>query len=165
MKNTRNRTRLIQFLFMSSCIVTLTACEEKPKEKAQDKPLAFKDEQECRKTHTEEECKKALEESKAKYAETAPKFTSKEECEKQYGPGKCAEGPHRHGEHGGGFFMPMMMGFMMGHMLGGHSQPALPPVVGGAKPGMGSATPPAGPRRAVTRGGFGSKGSFRSSGS
>lgn len=148
---THKISRVIQFLLIGTSVLTMTACDEKPK----DKPFAFKDEQECRKIHTEEECKKALEESKAKYAETAPKFTSKEECEKQYGPGKCAEGHH---EGGHGLFMPMMMGFMMGRMMGGVSQPALPPVVG-QNPTVRA------PSKPVKRGGFGSRGTFRSSGS
>jgi uncharacterized protein YgiB involved in biofilm formation len=46
---------------------------------------------------------------------TAPKFSRQEECEAQFGVGHC----ETRGEGGGSVFMPIMMGYMLGHMMGG----------------------------------------------
>lgn len=144
------RSKAINLVLLGSCVLALAGCDEKKDHHA----MGFKDEQECQKVHTVEECKKALEEGKRQYAQSAPKFISKEECEKQYGASKCVEAPGAHHEGGHSMFMPMMMGFMMGRMMGG-GQPAyvMPP---SNNYGAQQAAP-------ARRGGFGSSSSQYSS--
>ena len=52
----------------------------------------------------------------------APRFGRKQQCEQEFGAGNCES---RQEAGGGSFFMPMMMGYMMGNMMGGNrfSQP------------------------------------------
>jgi uncharacterized protein YgiB involved in biofilm formation len=56
----------------------------------------------------------------------APKFASKQECETEFGAARCEQAPQRTSS-GGSMFMPLMMGYMMGSMIGGrgfgNSQP------------------------------------------
>ncbi len=58
---------------------------------------------------------------KAQVAE-APRFSQKQQCEQEFGAGNCES---RQEAGGGSFFMPMMMGYMVGSMLSGnrYSQP------------------------------------------
>jgi len=51
----------------------------------------------------------------------APRFGQKEQCEQEFGVGNC----ETRQAAGSSFFMPMMMGYMMGNMMGGgrFSQP------------------------------------------
>lgn len=151
------RSRLIKLMLLGTGLVSMTACEDK---KA--KPMEFKDEQECHKTHTPEECQKAFSESRAKHLASAPKFTSKEECEKQFGADKCVSSPQsEHGHGGHGMFMPMMMGFMMGKMMGGGAAPILPPSPStSAAPkasSWGASTAQKNTETQTRRGGFGTK--------
>ncbi len=52
----------------------------------------------------------------------APRFTARPQCELQFGVGNCES---RQEAGGGSFFMPLMMGYMVGNMMGGnrYSQP------------------------------------------
>ena len=52
----------------------------------------------------------------------APRFSQKQQCEQEFGAGNCES---RQEAGGGSFFMPMMMGYMVGSMLSGNrfSQP------------------------------------------
>lgn len=141
------RSKVIQLLLLGTGVISLTACDDKKKTAEQ-----YTDEQACLKVHTPEECKKALQESRAKHLASSPKFTSKEECEKQFGADKCVAAPTEHAaHHGGGMFMPMMMGFMMGKMMGGGT-PILP-TSPSATGGWSSASK--GPQSTTQRGGFG----------
>lgn len=151
------RSRLIKLLLLGTGLVSMTACEDK-----KNKPLEFKDEQECRQTHTPEECQKAFSESREKHLASAPKFMSKEDCEKQFGKEKCIASPQQgeHAMHGGGhgMFMPMMMGFMMGKMMGGGAAPILPPSQSAAPrkaSSWGSSTAQKSTSTPTRRGGFG----------
>lgn len=55
----------------------------------------------------------------------APRFAQKQQCEAEFGVGNCESRQEASNGGGGSFFMPMMMGYMMGNMLGGNrfSQP------------------------------------------
>lgn len=128
------RSTQVKLLLMGSATLALTACGD-------DAPTAsapvFTSIEECVKTgiYTEEFCKKGLEEAQQQHLKSAPRFQSKEDCEKAYGPGQCGFGPTvqqqaagssggnnsgshaSSGEGGGSFFMPLMMGYMLGNML------------------------------------------------
>jgi len=119
---------------------------------------------------------KACEDAKAAadkaHVAEAPRFDEKQQCEQEFGSGNCES---RQEAGGGSFFMPMMMGYMVGSMMrgGGFSQPvyrgpgntAVMPSGGrmldvgrfdganaGARPGF----RPAAQIAPVSRGGFGS---------
>jgi uncharacterized protein YgiB involved in biofilm formation len=87
----------------------LGGCDEQPK--------AYPDVDACIKSHdyTEQECRASFDKALADYNTSAPHFTDQASCAAQYGAEGC-----RPMEGGGGFFVPMMMGYMIGHSL---SQP------------------------------------------
>lgn len=62
------------------------------------------------------ECDKGFQFAKAEHEKTAPRYQSKAECEAQHG--SCEAGPQAaqstQGSSSSSWFMPMMMGYMMG---------------------------------------------------
>lgn len=74
------------------------------------------DADQCAKTYSEAECKQAEAKAKEVHVAEAPRFSRKEECEATVGAGNCQAQNSSNG--GGGFFMPMMMGYMLGSHLG-----------------------------------------------
>lgn len=81
-------------------------------------PKVFKTQEECVTAgNTAEECARMEAEAK----KNAPKFATREECEKQFGAEMCSGGKN---SSGGSFFTPLLMGFMAGHLLGGNSAAA-----------------------------------------
>ena len=99
---------------MGASVCTLTACDE-PKVDA----TIFGNLQQCIDISgsTREECEAGLKEARSQHAEVAPKYSSKMDCEGDFGVGKCETAPYRTST-GGSVFMPLMMGYMMGSMLG-----------------------------------------------
>lgn len=73
--------------------------------------------------NTPEQCKADYDAAKALHPQVAPKYVSKEECETDFGAGNCETAPQQTASSGS-FFMPMMMGYMMGQMMnrGGAAQ-------------------------------------------
>lgn len=61
------------------------------------------------------ECEAAYQRAQAEAERTGPKYNSITQCESEFGGGQCRQ------SHSGGFFMPMMSGFMIGRMLSGSS--------------------------------------------
>lgn len=78
--------------------------------------------------NTPEQCKADYDAAKALHPQVAPKYVSKEECETDFGAGNCENAPQaaapQQTASSGSFFMPMMMGYMMGQMMnrGGAAQ-------------------------------------------
>ena len=162
----------------------LAACDQNAKTmtdaSGQPESTIYGDVDACAKDQDAAQCNKALETAKAEHAVTAPKFASVAECEAA-GFNKCEEARTLTADgtqHSTGMFMPMMMGFMMGRMLGGGGMmmpgqtPAPPPkpvyadrggtlyanntMVGRTTPGATSLGPSGVAARSVSRGGFGS---------
>lgn len=100
------KSRKLSLVLMGS--ILLSACGSKA-----DEPQVFKDKAECIASgkFNEDQCTKMEAEAK----EQTPKFATREECVKQFGENACAQTNH----NGGSFFMPMLMGFMAGKLLGG----------------------------------------------
>jgi len=61
------------------------------------------------------ECEAAYQKAQAEAERTGPKYNSSAQCESEFGSGQCRQ------TRSGGFFMPMMSGFMIGQMLSGPS--------------------------------------------
>ena len=103
---------------MSASIIGLSACEE-PKVDA----AVFDSLQRCinEPGMLREDCEKSYGEAKSQHASVAPKFTSMQDCQADFGDGKCEQAPQRTSS-GGSVFMPLMMGYMMGSMLGGRGR-------------------------------------------
>ena len=57
-------------------------------------------------------------EAQDQHAAVAPKYASQADCQADFGAGKCEQTPYRTSS-GGSVFMPLMMGYMMGSMIGG----------------------------------------------
>ncbi|MDP3536323.1 MAG: DUF1190 domain-containing protein [Halomonas sp.] len=82
-------------------------------------PKAYRDIDECvaDNVYTEEACTAAFEAS----VESAPRFDSLAACEEAHGEGACTPPPEGQqaasGSGGGGWFMPAMMGYMVGNMM------------------------------------------------
>lgn len=113
-------------------------------------------------------CRAGFDGAQAQHLAQAPRFADKASCEAQFGPERCQ--PHSGSQ--GSWFMPMLMGYMMGRTLGGAA--SYTPVyrdsqgytvtpggrtvdVGGARsaPGAATATTTATTTTTAQRGGFG----------
>lgn len=105
------RSKSLSLLLMGSLALGTSGCS-----KAQDEESlhAFTSVGECVSSglFTESECL----DMERSAQEEAPKFSSIEECEAEYGEGACSSSQSY--VHGGGVWMPMLMGFMAGRMMG-----------------------------------------------
>jgi len=125
----RSRTIRLALLGASSAL-TLAACDE-----AKD-PLAegsfFRDPVECAQKLDRTACEASYAEARSEHLRSAPAFATREACEQSYGAANCGwqetnvspdqvQEPRQGaaGAGGGGWFMPLMMGYMLGNTLGG----------------------------------------------
>lgn len=105
------RSRSVGLLLMAATPIVLTACSkpaqfEKPSSTAQ----AYATVQSCvNDGRAQSECENALASAQQEREKNAPRFVSKEECEKQFD--HC--GPNQ----AGGVFMPLLAGYMVGSMI------------------------------------------------
>ena len=111
------RSKSIGLVTMGVSVIALTACEE-----PQVDALVFDNLQQCLADQdlTREQCETNYSEARNRHVATAPKYTSQQACEADFGSTQCEEAPQRT-QSGGSVFMPLMMGYMMGSMLGGRS--------------------------------------------
>jgi len=102
-------------LMMSVSLVALTACEE-PKVGAS----IYESLDQCKRDtfSTPDQCEGSFKEARNQHATVAPKYSSEADCQADFGAGKCETAPYKT-SNGGSVFMPLMMGYMMGSMLGG----------------------------------------------
>jgi len=63
-----------------------------------------------------EQCQADFQTAAALHPQVAPKYLSKDECETDFGAGKCETAPQQT-TSGGSVFMPLMMGYMAGQMM------------------------------------------------
>lgn len=107
------KSRSIRLVLLGSAGITLAACgDDGPPQDAQ----FYSSVADCAAVYDTATCESVKAEAEQKFAEEAPKFTRKEECEAEFGPGNCET---QQASSGGSIFMPMMMGYMMGRMTGG----------------------------------------------
>ena len=102
-------------LLMGVSAIALTACEE-PKVDA----AVYESLQQCINDPdvSREQCEQNYKEARSQHAAVAPKYTSQADCQADFGAGRCEQAPYR-SSSGGSIFMPLMMGYMMGSMIGG----------------------------------------------
>lgn len=185
MKRPMKRSRTAALLLMSTAPLLLTACDQD--EQAAREGLYTSVEACVAQTNDRSTCQQAFDKAKTDATATAPRFTSREQCEATYGKEQCAE--RSEGSHS--FFGPLMTGFFLSQMMrgsspmngftsgpafrdnsGGWQRPAPngPTGAGGVYRSAGSSTAmvpvSATPDRAVTvsRSGFGASSSARSAG-
>lgn len=118
------RSKALSLLLMGSLTVSAAGCGA---DRADEETYTFTSLDECYSSaiFSESECRDL---ARSALAET-PRFSSREECEAQFGEGACqgqapktaegASGGSAVQQHSGGMWMPMMMGFMAGRFLGG----------------------------------------------
>lgn len=106
------RSKHLSLVLMGA--MALAGCSGAETESA-DKTTIFKNTQECVASgqYTQEQCVKMEADAKAQ----TPQFATREECVKQFGESACAQ----QSSGGGNFWMPALLGFMAGRMLGGGS--------------------------------------------
>jgi uncharacterized protein YgiB involved in biofilm formation len=109
------RWNFLSVAMMSASILALNACEEakvdasvyESVEQCKDDPVA-----------TAKQCQSSFKEAQDQHAAVAPKYSSLKDCQADFGSEKCEQAPYQTSS-GGSVFMPMMMGYMMGSMMGG----------------------------------------------
>jgi uncharacterized protein YgiB involved in biofilm formation len=107
------KSKTVRLALLGTAGLTLAACDDHaPPSDAQ----FFSSVRECLPIHGEANCQAAATAAQQTAAAEAPRYSRKEECEKEFGAGNCET---RTSGEGSGFFMPMLMGYMMGNMLGG----------------------------------------------
>ena len=111
----RRRNSISLALLMSVSVIALSGCEE-PKIDA----AVFENLQQCINDPklSRSECEQNYREARSQHAAVAPKYVSKADCQADFGAGRCEMAPYR-SSSGGSIFMPLMMGYMMGNMIGG----------------------------------------------
>jgi uncharacterized protein YgiB involved in biofilm formation len=102
------KSRAIRLVLLGSTGLTLAACGQSPPSDA----TFFSKVEDCIPVKGEAACRDGFAKSEASWAEEAPRFNQKEQCEAEFGAGNCETREARTGS--GGFFLPMMMGYMMG---------------------------------------------------
>ena len=164
------KSRAIRLVLLGSTGLTLAACSQSPPSDAQ----FFSKLEDCIPVKGEAACREGLAKSEADWTAEAPRFNQKEQCETEFGAGNCETREGRSGS--GSFFMPMMMGYMMGNRFNspvyrGPNNSALVQNGGklynvGAFAGAGRAASfQRGRFTPVQRGGFGSTAAGRTAGS
>ncbi|MGZ0188568.1 MAG: DUF1190 domain-containing protein [Alphaproteobacteria bacterium] len=121
---------------MSVSAFALTGCEEKVD------AFQFSTVDGCITTgeFTEAECEARFSTAKVEHERAAPRYSSRADCEVEHGVEACAPrdpaqpGQQQASSGGGGLWMPLMIGWMMGRSLGGPV--ATQPLYRSAKSGM-----------------------------
>jgi len=105
-------------------VMALTACEEPTVDAA-----VFESLQQCldNPDMDPDQCRDNYQAALNQHASVAPKYTSKEDCQADFGTARCEQAPYQT-SGGGSVFMPLMMGYMMGSMLSGRSRVAPQPL-------------------------------------
>ena len=117
------KSRSIRLVLLGSASIALASCgDDGPPNDAK----FFANLQECSAIYDMTQCLDAQKKAESTFTAEVPKFGRKEQCEAEFGAGNCetkqlAENNASSGG-AGSFFMPMMMGYMMGNMLGGQSR-------------------------------------------
>lgn len=104
------KSRAIRLVLLGGTGIALAGCDETPPADAR----FFPDVEACAAVNDQSTCEAALQESKAAFAAEAPRFASREACEAEFGTANCEDREAVAGTATGGYFMPIMMGYMLG---------------------------------------------------
>lgn len=101
------KSKAVRLVLLGGAGFAVAACDEAPPPDAR----FFADVKECAAVRSEATCQDAFAKSQAAFVAEMPRYNRKEECEAEFGAGNCESR-----ETGvGSFFLPMMMGYMMGN--------------------------------------------------
>ncbi|WP_447927891.1 MULTISPECIES: DUF1190 domain-containing protein [unclassified Vreelandella] len=118
----RKRSLRLSLALMGAGAFTLTGCgqSEEVTDVSFDSPRSYQSVDECvaANVYTQSACEESYEAS----LEEVPRFESIEACEAEHGEGACVAPTEEQaqaatGGSGGGWFMPAMMGYMVGNMM------------------------------------------------
>ncbi|MBC7675343.1 MAG: DUF1190 domain-containing protein [Rhodoferax sp.] len=123
----RKRSHRVALCILGVAAFSLSACVEEEVDAA-----AFPDLAACKATaalgtqgFSATDCDTAFAEAEVIHAEAAPRYDSLTVCEEQHGEGACDE-QVASGGGGGGIFMPLMAGYLIGNMLNRNGPAAQP---------------------------------------
>lgn len=121
----RPRSRHVTAALLGAAAFALAACEEEKVE-----TVVVTDPAACAALgeFSRAECEEGYAEAKAQNDATAPRYDAMEVCEQEHGAGNCQPEVT---SSGGSVFMPILMGYMMGRMMGGFGAKPLYPAAGG----------------------------------
>jgi uncharacterized protein YgiB involved in biofilm formation len=111
-------------MLASVSLIALSACEEPTVEAA-----VFEGLQQCLENPDmdPDQCRDNFSAARTQHAAVAPKYSSAQDCQADFGAERCEKAPYQT-SGGGSVFMPLMMGYMMGSMLGGRGGVAAQPL-------------------------------------
>ena len=113
------KSRSVRLVVLGSASIALAACgDDAPPNDAR----FFSNLQECAAVYDRAKCLDAKTSAEQTFIAEAPKYSRKEQCETDFGAGNCESQQASAGSGEGSFFMPMLMGYMMGNMLSGQSR-------------------------------------------
>lgn len=115
-RTTLKRSRKAALIFMvPAAALVLNGCGSEKAVEAQ----VFNTPDECAAFYNPPaECQAAFAQAQALHPQVAPRYANKQECEADFGVGRCETAPEQQQQQAqGSFFMPMMMGFLAGQML------------------------------------------------
>ncbi len=120
----KRRSPILITLLMGASVIALSACEE-PKVDA----AVFETLQQCLANPDMDpgQCRQSFAEARSQHQSVAPKYANAADCEADFGNGRCEAAPYQTSS-GGSVFMPLMMGYMMGSMIGGRGGVASQPL-------------------------------------
>lgn len=130
--------RLAPIALAISSVFMLSACEQ-----SDETVSLYTNAEDCAQKNPaqSEQCSLAYKNALQEAAKTAPKYATREDCVAEFGEQKCTQAPiaatqtqaglateNQASEQSGSFWMPLMAGYMMGHLMGGGSvAPAVAP--------------------------------------
>lgn len=138
----RKSWRLAPIALGISSFFMLSGCD-----KVDETVTLYQNADDCSKSNPSisDQCKIAYETALQEAAKTAPKYATREDCIAEFGEGQCTPAPAQAGiapasaqteaqpQQSGGFWMPLMAGYMMGRLMGGgayNQQPLFSPRAG-----------------------------------
>ncbi|WP_283179785.1 DUF1190 domain-containing protein [Gemmobacter sp. 24YEA27] len=116
----RKRSRHVALAILGAASFALAACTEDEVD-----AQAFPDLKSCKEAaslggmFSGADCDAAFAEAEVLHVETAPRYDSLQTCEAEHGAGACGNEQQVQSGGSGSIFMPLMMGYLIGNMLGG----------------------------------------------
>ncbi|XBS69295.1 DUF1190 family protein [Acerihabitans sp. KWT182] len=102
-------------------VFVLTGCE-----KSDENVTLYQNSDDCSRANPSmsQQCADAYNNALREAKRTAPKYASRADCVAEFGENQCTQAPAQAGtgaepQQSGGFWMPLMAGYMMGRMMGG----------------------------------------------
>ena len=122
------RSKALKLSLMGASALTLVACDNSQE------VGVFETIDQCidKAGFTRDVCEANQKVAQSEHIKVSPKYTSLSDCETDFGSEKCEVAPQRT-TSGGSVFMPMMMGYMMGSMMGGRGSMMSQPLYRSAK--------------------------------